>query len=53
MRENEELKMDLSKGQRIPVIQKKQPQKRRHQFFSDPPQKSDEQRIKLRRTREI
>ncbi|HAU1574802.1 TPA: hypothetical protein JBI85_13795 [Legionella pneumophila] len=40
--EKEEPKMDLSKRQRIPVVQRARPQERRHEFFSDSPKKTAE-----------
>ncbi|HAT9492178.1 TPA: hypothetical protein JBD00_13415 [Legionella pneumophila subsp. pneumophila] len=48
--ENEEPEMDLSKRQRIPVVQRKRPQGRRHEFFSDSPKNPDEHKTEKDKT---
>ncbi len=48
--ENEEPKMDLSKRQRIPVVQRKRLEGRRHEFFSDSPKNPDEHKTEKDKT---
>ncbi|ANH12544.1 TPA: hypothetical protein ACIZB4_001424 [Legionella pneumophila] len=48
--ENEEPKMDLSKRQRIPVVQRKRLEGRRHGFFSDSPKNPDEHKTEKDKT---
>lgn len=48
--ENEEPEMDLSKRQRIPVVQRKRPQGRGHEFFSDSPKNPDEHKTEKDKT---
>ncbi|HAT8178946.1 TPA: hypothetical protein JA361_05595 [Legionella pneumophila] len=48
--ENEEPKMDLSKRQRMPVVQKKRPQERRHEFFLDSQKNPDKNKIEKDKT---